>query len=101
ALVALLSQCGGVAVLIYLLGWLLLPAEGDTATPVEAVLGRGRSRTNTVLTVVVAALVLIPLMSLAPGAPNPGLVGALILGGVLLLLLRDQRGRARTADARA
>jgi len=40
---AVLGFFGGVGVLIYLLGWLLIPAEGDTASPVESLLGRGRS----------------------------------------------------------
>ncbi|GGQ66094.1 PspC domain-containing protein [Couchioplanes azureus] len=42
-LLAVLGFFGGVGVLVYLLGWLLIPAEGDTASPVESLLGRGRS----------------------------------------------------------
>jgi phage shock protein PspC (stress-responsive transcriptional regulator) len=93
--IAVLTLFGGIGLFLYLLGWILLPAEGDTAAPVEAVLGRGRSGTNRVLTVIVAVIVLITLASLADGRPNPGLLGALLLGGALLLLMRDQRGRGR------
>ncbi|MGE5828497.1 MAG: PspC domain-containing protein [Micromonosporaceae bacterium] len=95
--IAVLTLFGGIGLLVYLLGWLLLPAEGDTAAPVEAVLGRGRSGTNTVLTVIVSVIVLLTLISLADGQPNLGLLGALLLGGALLLLLRDQRGRGRNS----
>ena len=40
---AVLGFFGGVGVLIYLVGWLMIPAEGDTASPIESILGRGRS----------------------------------------------------------
>ena len=36
---AVLTLFGGLGVLIYVLGWILLPAEGDTAAPIEALLG--------------------------------------------------------------
>ena len=42
-LLAVLGFFGGVGVLVYLAGWLLIPAEGDTGSPVESLLGRGRS----------------------------------------------------------
>ncbi|MEV4705839.1 PspC domain-containing protein [Actinoplanes sp. NPDC049316] len=42
-LLAVLGFFGGVGVLIYLAGWLLIPAEGDTASPIESLLGRGKS----------------------------------------------------------
>ncbi|HEY3502260.1 MAG TPA: PspC domain-containing protein, partial [Actinocatenispora sp.] len=37
---------GGVGLLAYVLGWLLTPREDDRATPLESVLGRGRSSTS-------------------------------------------------------
>lgn len=40
----------GVGIIIYLAGWLLTPAEGDTASPVEALFGRGYSSTSALLT---------------------------------------------------
>ena len=42
-LLAVLGFFGGVGILLYLIGWLLIPAEGDTASPIESLLGRGRS----------------------------------------------------------
>ncbi len=94
---AVLSLFGGVGILAYLLGWLLLPSEGDTATPVEALVGRGRSGTSAVITVI-AGVVLLISVAVFVGEPfRPGLFGAILLGGALLLLLRDQRGRPRAA----
>lgn len=37
---------GGFGVFLYLVGWLLLPEEGDSASPVEALFGRGYSSTS-------------------------------------------------------
>ncbi|MFI5492653.1 PspC domain-containing protein [Actinoplanes sp. NPDC051859] len=42
-LLAVLGFFGGVGLLVYLLGWLLIPTEGYTAAPLESLLGRGRS----------------------------------------------------------
>jgi phage shock protein PspC (stress-responsive transcriptional regulator) len=94
---AVLSIFGGIGLIAYLLGWLLTPAEGDTATPIEALVGRGRSRTSAFLTVIGGVIVLISL-GVAMSEPfRPGLLGAVLLGGAVLLLLRDQRGKVRAA----
>ena len=42
-LLAVLGFFGGIGVLLYLIGWLVIPAEGDTASPIESLLGQGRS----------------------------------------------------------
>src|SRR4051812_41573657 len=42
-LATVLGILSGVGVLLYLIGWLIMPAEGDTASPVESLLGKGRS----------------------------------------------------------
>ena len=42
-LLAVLGFFGGVGMLVYLIGWLIIPGEGDTASPIESLLGRGRS----------------------------------------------------------
>lgn len=41
----------GIGVFLYLGAWLLTPAEGDTASPVESLIGRGQSSTSTGLTI--------------------------------------------------
>ena len=50
---------GGVGILLYLLGWLLLPEEGDTASGAEALVGHGHSSMSKPLTIVLA-IALIP-----------------------------------------
>jgi phage shock protein PspC (stress-responsive transcriptional regulator) len=52
----------GVGVLLYLLGWLLLPAEGDETSAAEALLGRGHSSMSAGLTLLLG-LALIPAAS--------------------------------------
>jgi phage shock protein PspC (stress-responsive transcriptional regulator) len=99
-LLAVLAIFGGIGVILYLLGWLLLPADGDTGSPIEALLGRGRSATSAVLTVIGAVVVLLsfPVMVSEPFRPGPW--GVILIGGALLLLLRDRRrgtGRATPA----
>jgi hypothetical protein len=89
-----LSFFGGVGIMAYLIGWLLLPADGDTATPIEALGGRGWSRTSrgwTIVGIVVVALQLAGSVS-TPWRATP-LIAVVVIGGVLLLLLRDQSHR--------
>lgn len=48
----------GIGVLVYLLGWLLLPAEGDRVSALESLIGRGRSSTSKPLTLLLCLLLL-------------------------------------------
>ncbi|MDQ3760888.1 MAG: PspC domain-containing protein [Actinomycetota bacterium] len=75
----------GVGVLLYLLGWLLLPVEGDQASAAESVFGRGRSSMPTALTVVLV-LLLIPATGAVFSGRAEGVLGlAVALGGLVLL----------------
>src|SRR5699024_7708914 len=47
-----LTIFGGSGVLLYCLGWLLMPADGDEVSAIEALAGRGQSSVSTALTVV-------------------------------------------------
>jgi phage shock protein PspC (stress-responsive transcriptional regulator) len=86
----------GIGLVIYLAGWLLIPAEGDTASPLEALLGRGRSRTSPVLVVVLGGLALVVLgFMLTDGFRGPLLIVAVVVGGVLLLSRNSERGQAQ------
>ncbi len=51
-----LSVLGGFGILVYLLGWLLIPAEGDTGSPVEALFRHGRSSTSKLVTIVLGLI---------------------------------------------
>ena len=42
-LLGVLSFFSGVGILIYLIGWLMIPSEGDTASPIESLLGDAAS----------------------------------------------------------
>jgi phage shock protein PspC (stress-responsive transcriptional regulator) len=85
-LFGVLSLVGGVGIVAYLIGWLLIPAEGDTASPLEALLGRGRSSTSPVIVVLVGIGAILATGSfLFHGPRQLLLVAALILGAVLLL----------------
>jgi phage shock protein PspC (stress-responsive transcriptional regulator) len=94
---AVLTIFGGIGALIYLIAWLMLPADGDTASPIEALAGRGHSRTSTIRTIIGTVIVVVALAGYVsePFRATP-LVAIVLLGAILLLLLRD-RGRTRPA----
>lgn len=81
---------GGAGVLLYLLAWLGFAGEGDQVSPIEALLGRGRSDTSKALTIVLCVL-LIPAGGFVFGGHLSTLVGAAMLLSALYLL---HRGRA-------
>ena len=89
-ILAVLTIFGGAGLLVYLIGWLMLPSEGDTGSPVEAVLGRGRSGTPTVVTVIVALIVVLSLAAFLGGRAEPGFFIVLLLLGGGYLLLRER-----------
>lgn len=49
----------GVGIVIYLASWLIMPAEGDTASPIEALFGRGTSSTSALLTLVLSVITVV------------------------------------------
>ncbi|MPY76994.1 MAG: PspC domain-containing protein [Actinophytocola sp.] len=71
---------GGFGVLLYLLGWLFLPQEGDEVSGAEALFGKGRSSMSTGLTIVLC-LLLFPAVGSAFGG------GWMHGGGFVLLAL--------------
>lgn len=54
---AVLTLFGGSGIALYALGWLLMPAENDEVSALESLLGRGRSSTSGVLTVILGLVV--------------------------------------------
>jgi phage shock protein PspC (stress-responsive transcriptional regulator) len=80
---------GGAGVLLYLLGWLLLPAQGDQSSGAESVIGRGRSSMSAVLTIVLV-LLLIPVTAAVLGGHGSGIIGLAVGLGALLLLHRSR-----------
>lgn len=49
---------GGAGALFYLLGWLFLPAEQDDVSPIEGLLGRGRSGASRLFTILLCVAVI-------------------------------------------
>jgi phage shock protein PspC (stress-responsive transcriptional regulator) len=88
---------GGAGVLFYLVAWLLLAAQGDQVSPLEALLGRGRSSTSRGLTLVLC-IALIPATSFVFGGHYSTLAGVVVLLGALYLLHR-YRGDQGQIDA--
>lgn len=80
----------GLGLVLYLLGWLLLPAEGDETSAAEGLLGRGRSSVSSALTVVLI-LLLIPVAGMVFGGTS-GVLGLAVAAGALVLLHRSRAG---------
>lgn len=81
-----LALFGGSGLLLYLVGWLLIPEEGDPSSEAEKLIGRARqpgSPTRTVLIVIGVVLGVILLVNLVSFGPMHGFGG----GGSILLLL--------------
>lgn len=84
---------GGAGLVVYLMGWLFLPEQDDEVSPFESLIGRGRSSTSAMFTVLLC-LSFIPLFSWFFNGFYPGFLGLLIVAGVLYLLHRG-RGHLR------
>lgn len=97
---AVTALFGGAGVMIYLLGWLLLPEESDEVSPLEALIGRGRSSTSTPCTLLLC-LALIPACSWFfgntwfAGGGFSGFLGAAALIAGLYLLHQNRGDRNR------
>jgi phage shock protein PspC (stress-responsive transcriptional regulator) len=79
----------GVGVLLYLLGWLLLPAEGDETSAAESVLGKGRSSVSTPLTVILGLGLILAGGAVFGGDPR-GLIVLALCGAALFVLHRHR-----------
>lgn len=82
---------GGVGVLLYLLGWLLLPQEGDQASGAEALVGHGQSSMSKPLAIVLM-VALIPASSAIFTEQLAGLLALALVAGGFFLLHRHRSG---------
>jgi hypothetical protein len=96
-LLAVLGFFGGIGILIYLAVWLITPAEGDSASPVEGLLGRGRSSTSPLLVIILGMLVALVFGLIVTDAFRAALLGAAILIGGALLVNRNSESRGQAA----
>ena len=80
----ILTIFGGFGALLYVLGWLLLPADGDEVSAAESLIGRGRSSVPPILAVGLAIVALISLTSIFSwGLP----FWPLVIGGVIAFIV--------------
>ncbi len=85
-----LTIFGGFGGLLYVLGWLLLPADGDEVSAAEALLGRGRSSVPPPLAVGLGIVAVIAAFSMFSwGLPFLPLA----IGGVIVLAIMRKRRR--------
>jgi phage shock protein PspC (stress-responsive transcriptional regulator) len=97
-LIAILAFFGGIGLLIYVLGWLVIPQDGDQASPLEALFGRGRSSTSPIVTVLLCILAGgLVFASLRGSFWSPVLLAAVAVGVAVLLSRRG--GRVGAAGA--
>ena len=97
-LIAVLGILSGVGVLLYLIGWLIIPAEGDTASPIESLLGKGRSGMAPLSVVLLgAAAVLSFAFIVHDGVRASILAAAVVLGAVLLIKRTGSTGSGEAA----
>ncbi len=86
-----LTVFGGFGGLLYVLGWLLLPSDGDEVSAVEALLGRGSSSVPPALAVGLVVVAVIAAFSMFSwGLPFLPLA----VGGVIVLAIMRRRGRS-------
>src|SRR6266545_3411024 len=93
-LFAVLTLAGGVSVLVYVVVWLMIPSEGDTGSPLEALLGRGRSSTSPALVVIVALFAMLAVGSVVFGKVRPWLVVVALIAAAVLLVNRNSLHRS-------
>ncbi|GAB3963435.1 hypothetical protein GCM10027615_03690 [Plantactinospora veratri] len=89
-LLAVLGFFGGIGLLVYLAAWLIIPSEGDTASPVESMLGRGRSSMSPVTVLVLGIVAAVMFGFIVTDTYRAVLLGAAVLIGGALLLNRDR-----------
>ena len=93
-LLAVLGFFGGVGVLIYLIGWLAIPGEGDTASPIESLVGRGRSGMSAVSVVLLGAVTVLTFGFIVHDGFRATLLAVAVIAGALLLIKRNRPGGA-------
>jgi phage shock protein PspC (stress-responsive transcriptional regulator) len=88
-LVAVLGILSGVGVLLYLIGWLIIPAEGDTASPIESLLGKGRSGMAPLSVVLLGTAAVLSFAFIVHDGMRASLLAAAVILGAVLLIKRS------------
>ncbi|WP_232836485.1 PspC domain-containing protein [Lentzea terrae] len=99
AFVALVLS-GGVGIPLYLAGWLLLPEEGDTVSPLESLISKGHSSMSQAQTVLLGFL-MFPALAFTLGGGGFQVVATLAAAVACIYLLQKNRGHLQPAAALA
>jgi phage shock protein PspC (stress-responsive transcriptional regulator) len=89
-LLAVLGVMSGVGVLLYLIGWLVIPSEGDTASPIESLLGKGRSTMSPLSVIVLGGAAVLTFAFIVQDGVRAGLLAAAVILAAVLLIKRGQ-----------
>jgi phage shock protein PspC (stress-responsive transcriptional regulator) len=100
-LLAVLGILSGVGVLLYLIGWLVIPAEGDTASPIESLLGKGRSGMAPLSVVVLGAAAVLSFAFIVHDGMRASVLAAAVILGAVLLIKRSGPGTSSGAGSPA
>ena len=92
-LFVVLAFFGGFGILAYVLLWLGTPADGDTASPAEAVFGRGHSSTSSALTVIAGVVTVLIFAGTLDDRPWPVLWFILIAAAIVFAVVTQNRSR--------
>jgi phage shock protein PspC (stress-responsive transcriptional regulator) len=98
-LLAVLGILSGVGVLLYLIGWLVIPAEGDTASPIESLLGKGRSGMAPLSVVVLGAAAVLSFAFIVHDGMRAAVLAAAVILGAILLIKRSGSNSSSEAPA--
>ncbi|GAA1601576.1 PspC domain-containing protein [Actinoplanes couchii] len=85
-LLAVLGVLGGTGVLLYLIGWLVIPSEGDTASPVESLLGKGQSGMAPLSVVLLGSGALLTFAFIVNSGTRASMLAAVVVIGAFLLI---------------
>jgi phage shock protein PspC (stress-responsive transcriptional regulator) len=100
-LFAVLTLFGGAGLLLYLVGWLFLPDEGQQFSSAESLIGRGRSGSSATEAALLAAAALILAILLIRGDFGDLALLALVVAGLALIVRNlDERRRGEPAPSR-
>ncbi|WP_067683932.1 PspC domain-containing protein [Nocardia miyunensis] len=93
---------GGSGIVLYLLAWLLMPAEQDDVSAAQSLIGRGHSMQSPTKTLVLIVALVIAVSTVGPAGAGLGGAGvisfALMVAGWWLLYLRQPNPPAGSAD---
>ncbi|MDI6098470.1 PspC domain-containing protein [Actinoplanes sp. NEAU-A12] len=87
-LLAVLGVLSGTGVLLYLIGWLIIPSEGDTASPIESLLGKGRSGMAPLSVVMLGGAALLTFAFIVNSGARASMLAAAVILGAFLLIKR-------------